>query len=278
MATSQSLESSPGSGRGPFAASPRNASRGFGCRSRSSCRASSCGPIGPRLTSSSAFGIRVPIIRTAIWSLPLAAWFLWRRRATFPWSLLAPSWAGLSLIALAAVARMVAARFYFPEFDGCSLPLWLAGACWLFGGWALLRWAAPSLGFLLFLVPLPATIETLLSQPLQATATTMSTWTLQCLGQPAIAEGTTILLNDNVLEVERACSGLRMFYGILALVGRVHHREPCETARRSRCCCWRRGTGGHCRQRHADHADGTDLRLRLGRGGPASFRTTWPGC
>ena len=148
---------------------------------------------------------------------PLAAWFLWRRRATFPSSLLAPSWYGLSLIALAAVARMVGARFYFPEIDGCSLPLWLAGACWLFGGWALLRWAAPSLAFLLFLVPLPATMETLLSQQLQATATTMSTWTLQCLGQPAIAEGTTILLNDNVLEVERACSGLRMFYGILAL-------------------------------------------------------------
>jgi exosortase len=148
---------------------------------------------------------------------PLAVWFLWRRRATFPASQIAPSWFGLSLIALAALARLVAARFYFPEIDGCSLPLWLAGACWLFGGGALLRWAAPSLAFLLFLVPLPATMETLLSQQLQATATTMSTWTLQCLGQPAIAEGTTILLNDNVLEVERACSGLRMFYGILAL-------------------------------------------------------------
>ena len=148
---------------------------------------------------------------------PLAAWFLWRRRGTLPWSEIAPSWAGLTLIALAAAARVAAARFYFPELDGCSLPLWLAGACWLFGGAALARWAAPALAFLLFLVPLPATMETLLSQPLQALATTMSTWTLQSFGQPAIAEGTTILLNDNVLEVERACSGLRMFYGILAL-------------------------------------------------------------
>ena len=148
---------------------------------------------------------------------PLAAWFLWRRRATLPWSEIAPSWAGLSLIALAAVARLVAARFYIPELDGCSLPLWLAGACWLFAGGAVARWAAPALAFLLFLVPLPASIETFLSQPLQALATTMSTWTLQCLGQSAIAEGTTILLNDHVLDVERACSGLRMFYGILAL-------------------------------------------------------------
>ncbi len=40
---------------------------------------------------------------------------------------------------------------------------------------------------------------------------------LQICGQPAIVEGTTILLGENTLEVERACSGLRMFYGITAL-------------------------------------------------------------
>lgn len=149
--------------------------------------------------------------------IPLAAWFLWRRRNALPYLDIRPSWWGLSLIALAAGLRLVAARFYFPEFDGISLPLWVGGILWLLGGGALARWAAPALAFLLFLVPLPASIETLLSQPLQALATSMSTWVLQSLGQPAIAEGTTILLNDNVLEVERACSGLRMFYGILAL-------------------------------------------------------------
>src|SRR5580698_6082805 len=45
---------------------------------------------------------------------PLAVWFLWRRRATFPWQKLSPSWYGLSLIVLASAARMAAARFYFP--------------------------------------------------------------------------------------------------------------------------------------------------------------------
>jgi exosortase len=215
MATSQSLDSSPGQAEVP-SASPKRVPRIW----------LTIGIVLSGVFVWSYWSTLEELVRT--WNsspdyshgflvAPLAAWFLWRRRATFPSALLAPSWYGLSLIALAAVARMVAARFYFPEIDGCSLPLWLAGACWLFGGWALLRWAAPSLGFLLFLVPLPATMETLLSQQLQATATTMSTWTLQCLGQPAIAEGTTILLNDNVLEVERACSGLRMFYGILAL-------------------------------------------------------------
>jgi len=149
--------------------------------------------------------------------IPLAAWFLWARRVTCPVSSIAPSWGGLILLGLAAAARIISARMYLPEVDGWSIPLWLGGAVWLCGGWSLLRWAAPSLAFLWFMVPLPATVETLLSRPLQLTATRLSTWTLECLGQPALAEGTTILLNENVLEVERACSGLRMFYGIFAL-------------------------------------------------------------
>jgi exosortase len=149
--------------------------------------------------------------------IPLAVWFLWLRRDRLPRSRLAPSWWGFSLIGLAACMRLIGARFYLPELDSCSLPLWVGGVCWIFGGWRFLVWASPSLAFLFFMVPLPASIETLLNRPLQSLTTSMSTWTLQSLGQPAIAEGTTILLGANVLEVERACSGLRMFYGILAL-------------------------------------------------------------
>ncbi len=149
--------------------------------------------------------------------LPLALLFLWLRRDRLPHYHLEPSWWGFLLIGLTAVLRVIGGRFYLPELDSYSIPIWLAGVCWLLGGGRFLLWTLPSLLFLFFMVPLPATVETLLSRPLQALATTMSTWTLQSLGQPAIAEGTTILLGDNVLEVERACSGLRMFYGILAL-------------------------------------------------------------
>jgi exosortase len=149
--------------------------------------------------------------------LPLALLFLWLRRDRLPHYHLEPSWWGFSLIGLTAVLRVIGGRFYLPELDSYSIPIWLAGVCWLLGGGRFLLWTLPSLLFLFFMVPLPATVETLLSRPLQALATTMSTWTLQSLAQPAIAEGTTILLGDNVLEVERACSGLRMFYGILAL-------------------------------------------------------------
>jgi exosortase len=40
---------------------------------------------------------------------------------------------------------------------------------------------------------------------------------LVCCGQPAVAEGNVIYVNDFPLEVARACSGLRMFMSIAAL-------------------------------------------------------------
>ncbi|MCA9261894.1 MAG: archaeosortase/exosortase family protein, partial [Planctomycetales bacterium] len=56
-----------------------------------------------------------------------------------------------------------------------------------------------------------------MSTPLQRLSAQISGVALQTLGRPALVEGTTILLNDHVLDVERACSGLRIFYGVLAL-------------------------------------------------------------
>jgi exosortase len=60
-------------------------------------------------------------------------------------------------------------------------------------------------------------LENELSRPVQWIATHGSASVLQLLGQPAISQGTTILLGENTLEVERACSGLRIFMGVFAL-------------------------------------------------------------
>jgi len=95
--------------------------------------------------------------------------------------------------------------------------LWIAGAVWLFGGWRVFVWAGPSLVFLCFMTPLPFRAERLLSYPLQRIAAQLSCWTLQVLGQPALAEGNTILLGDHQLAVEDACSGLRIFVSVVAL-------------------------------------------------------------
>jgi exosortase len=67
------------------------------------------------------------------------------------------------------------------------------------------------------MVPLPFRVERGLSLPLQGVATKLSCWILQALGQPALAEAHVIVLGSSRLEVEQACSGLRIFVGIFAL-------------------------------------------------------------
>jgi exosortase len=148
---------------------------------------------------------------------PLAVYFLWAKRDRFPGVAEGLSWLGLTLIALAGGARVFSAHYYLEAIDGWSIMLWLAGVTWLFCGWRATWWSLPSIAFLWFMVPLPFRIERGLSLPLQTVATKLSCWILQALGQPALAEAHVIVLGDNRLEVEQACSGLRIFVGIVAL-------------------------------------------------------------
>ncbi|MCA9213411.1 MAG: exosortase/archaeosortase family protein [Planctomycetales bacterium] len=147
--------------------------------------------------------------------IPLAGCFLWLNRERRPGFRL--HWIGLLVIALSIGLRTVGIRFAIDSVDGYSILAWAAGVALLLGGGPMLRWAAPAIMFLFFMVPLPFRIEILLSQQLQSVATQISCFVLQLLGQPAFAENTTILLGDQQLKVEQACSGMRIFFGTFAL-------------------------------------------------------------
>jgi exosortase len=148
---------------------------------------------------------------------PLAIYFLWVRRDRFPGLAASPAWGGLALLVAVAVARGLGALVFFSWLSAWLIPLWLAGVCWLLGGWRFCRWCLPSLVFLWFMAPLPYRFEQMLSWPLQRFATISSNWVLQSLGQPAIAEGNVIQVGEVELEVAQACSGLRMFVAFFAL-------------------------------------------------------------
>ena len=148
--------------------------------------------------------------------IPIALAFLWSRRDLLGARLLGYPLGGILLLGVAAAMRYAAARFYLPNLDGWSVPVWIAGLVLLFWGRKAFRWSLPSLAFLWFAVPLPASFEVALSSDLQRLAACIGGWALRLVGEPAIVEGTTILLHEHVLEIERACSGLRMFYGVFA--------------------------------------------------------------
>ena len=118
--------------------------------------------------------------------------------------------AGGLVLALAVAARWLAGKLLFHQLDALALVATLGGLVLAAGGWRMLRGAGPALLFLLFAIPLPYELERNVGGPLKAFATQASTFLLQTLGYPAVAEGNLILIDDVTLGVVDACSGLKM--------------------------------------------------------------------
>ncbi|MGQ9576758.1 MAG: exosortase/archaeosortase family protein [Thermoguttaceae bacterium] len=148
---------------------------------------------------------------------PLAVFFLWANRDRFPGWGARPGWPGLALIGASIGVRWAGAWYYLDPLDGWSIPLWVAGVVYLCCGFRVFRWAMPAVAFLWFMVPLPFRVERWVSLPLQTVATRLSCFLLQTLGQPAFAQGHTIQMGEHRLEIAQACSGLRIFMGVVAL-------------------------------------------------------------
>ncbi|VTS08814.1 exosortase/archaeosortase family protein [Tuwongella immobilis] len=119
-------------------------------------------------------------------------------------------WIAFPVMLVALVCRVISGWIAFPWLDGFSLLVFLTGASLLYGGMKFLRYTWPAIAFLFFMIPLPHRVEVMTGSTLQTLATHSSTFFLQVLGQPALSEGNTILVQEHKLEVANACSGLRM--------------------------------------------------------------------
>src|SRR5262249_44393678 len=132
-----------------------------------------------------------------------------------------PSWWGVPLLAAGTALHLAGAYFYFDWIDMASLFPSLAGLCLALAGGRVLRWAGPSIAFLLFMLPLPHRVEVALAYPLQRVATLASTSLLQPCGCPAVAEGTVIVMDEVHIGVVQACSGLGMLVTFFAMTTAV---------------------------------------------------------
>src|SRR4029079_14303918 len=109
-----------------------------------------------------------------------------------------------------AVALVVGGFMDLYWLCGFAIAMTALAAVCLYAGARTARFLMPGLLFFLFAAPLPYRVEIMLGFPLQRAATVARTYVLQTLGQPAIAEGNTILIRDFTLGIVEACSGLRM--------------------------------------------------------------------
>jgi exosortase len=150
-----------------------------------------------------------------------SCYLLWTRRGQLAAADLGPRWWGLGIVALAVVARLVSHFIYQPWLDTGSFLICLAGLAAAAGGRRSLVWSAPAILFLVFMLPLPYRFQTMLGGSLQRVATIASTYALQTLGVPAVAEGNVILLTNTRLGVIEACNGLSMLLTFFALATAV---------------------------------------------------------
>jgi exosortase len=150
-----------------------------------------------------------------------AGYLLWRRREHLAKGGFRPRWWGVAVVLAGVGLRFAGHVFYQPWLDACSLLVVLTGVTAAAGGRRALVWAAPALLFLAFIVPLPYRAQLMLGGTLQQIATRASTYVLQTVGVPAVAEGNVIVLTHDRLGVVEACNGLNMLVTFFALAAGV---------------------------------------------------------
>ena len=147
----------------------------------------------------------------------LSAYFIWERwdaltKAKFLPSLLGAVFLCFGLASL--VIGLVGAELYVQRF---SLIVVLLGLVLLILGWRCLWILSFPIGFLIFMIPLPAIVVNTIAFPLQLFAAKTASFCLFSLGIPVLREGNLIILASTTLEVAEACSGLRSLLSLLAL-------------------------------------------------------------
>lgn len=153
-------------------------------------------------------GFMVPLI---------AGYFFWQRRQEILSTEVSPNWSGLGVIGfgLAILLAGYLATEYFTMRS--SLVVILIGMVWFFFGKQALKEMALPLGYLFFMVPIPAVIYDAAALPLKLIVAKVSVVALQLAGIMVIREGNIIMLANTTLEVADACSGLRSLMSLLAL-------------------------------------------------------------
>ncbi len=148
---------------------------------------------------------------------PLAAYFVWERRAALASMDLRPTNAGLAIVAISLavlVAGILGAELFLTRISMLGV---LAGAVAYAAGWRHLRAVAFPIAFLLLMIPIPAIVFNQLAFPLQLVASRFGAAMLSLGGVPVLREGNVIILSNTTLDVAEACSGIRSLVSLITL-------------------------------------------------------------
>jgi exosortase B len=174
------------------------------------------------------YGPSFQTLATTIWStdeqghgpiiLMVAIWLLWRRRDELAAAPTQPALVpGIVLLVFALLLFVIGRSQNILLFEvGSMLPM-LASMLLLMKGKRALRICLFPLFFLLFMVPLPATLVAWVTTPLKSAVSAVASNILYLIGYPVGRTGVVMTVGPYQLLVADACAGLNSMFTLEAL-------------------------------------------------------------
>lgn len=148
---------------------------------------------------------------------PVSLFLVWSLRKQLRETPAAPSWAGLPVVAAAALLHVAGVRGDVTMFQAYSLILLLAGLTWTWFGRGILRRVAFPIAFLVFAAPTFPVIVNQVSFRLKSLAAFGSVSLAQAMGVSVNREAMDLYFPTGRMTIEGACSGLHSLIALMAL-------------------------------------------------------------
>jgi exosortase len=146
-----------------------------------------------------------------------SGYILWRERERWTKTEIKPSNFGFVAM-LGAVGLLLLGSLGAELFTGrFSLLVLLAGMILFLVGWKMLRAVFFPLGYLIWMIPIPAIIYNQITFPLQLIASRLASAWLELAHVPVLRDGNILTISNYSLEVVEACSGIRSLMTLMAL-------------------------------------------------------------
>jgi len=155
-----------------------------------------------------SYGFLIPII---------SAYILWDKRDVIRKLHVKSSWAvlpGLIFFVLLSIYGILGSS---GNISMPSLPILIILFAIFCFGWAAIKELIVPLGFLVFMIPVPAILERYLGLVLKSVSSRMGGAIIDALNIPVHVSGNVIDLGVTQLQVVDACSGMRYLFALLAL-------------------------------------------------------------
>jgi len=149
---------------------------------------------------------------------PISLVLVWRKRhELISTPLSSAAWLGYPLLLFSCALIVMGAFLGFAVFTHISMIFMLSGLALIFFGWSHFRILAFPILFLIFMIPIPASLIQSIALDLKLFATNMAVSLARFMTLPIIHEGSFVYFNDEFLLIGDVCGGLRSLISMLAL-------------------------------------------------------------